>query len=170
MKLPVKRIAQVKQVANEAALSEDVALRTFAISCLNMLSDVRRFVSDGDSKSAEQAMNRAERMAQRIRSGQAGSVRSGENEQLTIDGWRDPQAVKRVLNAVRLGERTGTLIGTTELREHGWPSDEDLLLLIDELFSAGYLLGKPRRGEHPHFFEYSELRLGLRAGTELEES
>ena len=73
MRLPVKRMAEVKKVANEAVLSEDRALRGFANSCLNQLSEVRRAVEKGDARRAHDAMDRAERMANRIRTMQGTS-------------------------------------------------------------------------------------------------
>ena len=68
MKLPVKRISVVSKIAHEVEMTDDVDLRSFALSCLNQLSEVRRRVAQNDAKGAEEALSRAERMADRIRS------------------------------------------------------------------------------------------------------
>lgn len=72
MRLPIERMAKVKRIVDQATVSDDLALRTFATSCLNQLSDVRRAISEGDTKRAEEAMRRAEKMAERIQPGEAG--------------------------------------------------------------------------------------------------
>lgn len=86
---------------------------------------------------------------------------------MSINEWREPERVRQLLVAVQKAEKGQKLIGTTELRRLVGMSDRELLVLVDELMSSGYLLGDPHRGTDEHFFEYTNVRLGQRAINEL---
>ena len=86
---------------------------------------------------------------------------------MSLENWRQPDKVRALLERVQTAEKSGTLATSADLRTLSWSSDQELLSLLDELASAGYLLGRPHPGNDEHFFEYSELRLGSRGKAAL---
>lgn len=78
------------------------------------------------------------------------------------------EVLQAVLAAVRRGEREGKLLSSSDLRElYAWMDDTDLLNTLDDFYSSGYLVGRPRRGSHPHLHEYTDLRVGSRVKKEF---
>lgn len=73
------------------------------------------------------------------------------------------RALTTVLTAVYEAERTGTPVGTAELKSLPiWQDDRDCIITVESMSDSGYVFGKAYWGDDPHICEYSELKVGRR--------